>query len=309
MKFWWVNHSQTFKEEVGSGFLWSPKVTQVGKSQFYDNMTLLEPGDVVFSYANTKIRAIGIVQSRHETAPKPFVEKGTNWSNEGWHVPVVFHRLNDPVRPRDFIDLLGPTLPEKYAPIDARGNGNQGAYLSELPASMVEVLISILNTQFDEAIAMLGSNLRDLDEKANAEETRLEMRTDIPVTHIKQLVKARRGQGIFKTNVKLLENRCRVTGLEIQQHLVASHIKPWAESSDYEKLDGSNGLLLSPHVDHLFDRGYISFQNSGQLIVSEKLQYRVLKAWHIDPDQNVGDFTEEQRKYLEFHRDTKLLVA
>lgn len=309
MKFWWVNHSQTFKEEVGSGFLWSPKVSQTGKSHFYDNMTLLEPGDIVFSYAHTRIRAIGLVLTRHETAPKPFTDKGGNWADEGWHVPVVFHPLTEPIRPKDYIEILSPTLPDKYSPIDSNGNGRQGAYLSEVPPSMVEVLLGMLNPQFDEALAMLGGNLREYDEGANQEESRLEMRTDIPVTYIKQLVKARRGQGIFKTNVKLVESKCRVTGLEIQRHLVASHIKPWADSSDVEKLDGFNGLLLSPHVDHLFDRGYISFENNGQLLISKQLQFRVLSAWHIDPDVNVGKFSALQSTYLEYHRDVKLLVA
>jgi hypothetical protein len=309
MKFWWVNHSQTFDEEVGSGFLWSPKTTQVGKSHFYDNMTRLQPGDIVFSYADTQIRAIGMVLSQHETAPKPFSQKGANWSDEGWHVPVLFHALDVPLKPKDYIEIIRPTLPEKYSPINAEGNGNQGAYLSEVPISMVEVLLGLLNPQFDIALSLLGGNLREFDDAANIAESKIEMRTDIPVTQIKQLVKARRGQGIFKTNVKLVEKACRVTGLELHQHLIASHIKPWADSTDQEKLDGYNGLLLSPHIDHLFDRGYLSFENNGQLIVSQKLQYRVLSTWHIDPDKNVGAFSTEQAEYLEYHRDVRLLAA
>ena len=70
---------------------------------------------------------------------------------------------------------------------------------------------------------------------------------------------------MYKSRVELLEEGCRVTGVRRPQHLVASHIKPWRDSTDAEKLDGHNGLLLSPHVDHLFDRAYISFSDSGKL--------------------------------------------
>ena len=52
------------------------------------------------------------------------------------------------------------------------------------------------------------------------------------------------------------------------EHLIASHVQPWRDSNNEERLDGENGLLLTPTVDHLFDKGFISFENTGQLIVS-----------------------------------------
>jgi predicted restriction endonuclease len=118
-----------------------------------------------------------------------------------------------------------------------------------------------------------------------------------------QLTKSRRGQGIFKANVRLVENRCRLTGVTNIRHLRASHIKPWSVSTNEEKLDGFNGLLLSPHVDHLFDRGFISFKNSGDLMVSKELNPIILEQWNIADSINVGSFKSNQGKYLEFHRD------
>jgi predicted restriction endonuclease len=102
----------------------------------------------------------------------------------------------------------------------------------------------------------------------------------------------------------LVENHCRITGVTNIRHLRASHIKPWSLSNNDEKLDGYNGLLLSPHVDHLFDRGFISFQDSGAILVSKELSPRVLDQWSINPSQNVGDFKTGQFEYLEFHRET-----
>jgi predicted restriction endonuclease len=85
--------------------------------------------------------------------------------------------------------------------------------------------------------------------------------------------------------------------------LRASHIKPWKDSSDQEKIDGNNGLLLSPHVDHLFDRGYITFKDSGDLVVSKELNTVVLDKWSLEKVENVGLFNLKQATYLEFHRD------
>ncbi|NHV27587.1 hypothetical protein HAV18_15185 [Burkholderia sp. D-99] len=128
-------------------------------------------------------------------------------------------------------------------------------------------------------------------------------RTDIGATTKEQLVKSRRGQGLFKANVRLNERRCRVTKIEDPAHLRASHIKPWRDSSDEEKLNGCNGLLLAPHVDHLFDKGAISFADNGDLLVSPLLDSSVLIAWGIPAVLNVGPFNPEQAKFLLYHRE------
>ena len=72
MKYWWVNQNQTFKAEVGGGFLWSPKTRADGvRNQFYDNMLEVEPGDVIFSFCDTRIKAVGIALQRAVSAEKP----------------------------------------------------------------------------------------------------------------------------------------------------------------------------------------------------------------------------------------------
>lgn len=128
-------------------------------------------------------------------------------------------------------------------------------------------------------------------------------RTDIDATTKEQLVQARRGQGRFKTNISLNETGCRITKIEDPAHLRASHIKPWRESSDEEKLNGCNGLLLAPHVDHLFDKGMISFADNGDLLVSTQLDKSILVAWGIPAVLNVGPFNSEQAKFLAYHRE------
>jgi len=140
----------------------------------------------------------------------------------------------------------------------------------------------------------------DLD---SAHERALLLRTMDGPLEKQQLINARRGQGLFRSNLEQIENHCRVTGLRSMRHLRASHIKPWRESEDLEKIDGHNGLLLSPHVDHLFDRGWIKFSDEGALIPSPKLEPEVLTSWRIEPPIDPAPFVDRQVDYLEYHRE------
>lgn len=87
-----------------------------------------------------------------------------------------------------------------------------------------------------------------------AEELQFDER--ITPTEKQQISNARRGQGLFRARVELIERGCRLTGVVDRAHLGASHIKPWRACTNTERLDGHNGLLLAPHIDHLFDRGF-----------------------------------------------------
>jgi len=127
-------------------------------------------------------------------------------------------------------------------------------------------------------------------------------RTDIGPTDKQTLVNARRGQGLFRERVIQLEGKCRVTGIDLVDHLRATYIKPWKDSTDHEKLDGNNGLLLAPHIDHLFDQGYISFTDVGDLITSKQCPVALIEAWGINGSMNVGPFRPPQRPYLAHHR-------
>ena len=141
-----------------------------------------------------------------------------------------------------------------------------------------------------------------IDNSEDSQERLIKGRTDIGPTAKEQFVKARRGQGIFRANVRLNEKGCRVTKVANPNFLRASHIKPWKDSSDEDKLNGCNGLLLAPHVDHLFDKGLISFSNSGNLLISPRLDRQILEAWGITSDLNVANFSDEQSVFLEHHR-------
>ena len=306
MRYWWVNQNQTYNFEIPGGFLWSPKTrADGGRNYFYKTMEEVRPGDLVFSYCDTYIKAIGVVQRSAVTAPKPnFQSAGSNWSDEGWYVEVEFAELSNPVKPKDFMDQIRPLLADKYAPLQANGNGLQGIYLTEISPTFGELLVLLSRAD----LPAIQHELAPLSEDLSEYEINLEIearKLDGDLEKI-QLTKSRRGQGIFKANVRLVENQCRITGVSNIKHLRASHIKPWAASNNDEKLDGFNGLLLSPHVDHLFDRGFISFKDSGEILVSKELNPRVLEQWSIRANQNVGEFKSSQCEYLEYHREVIL---
>jgi predicted restriction endonuclease len=151
----------------------------------------------------------------------------------------------------------------------------------------------------------------DLDVWERRLEEQVQSDTSVRETDREAIVRARCGQGIFKQRVSQIERRCRITGVENPTHLIASHCKPWRDSSNEERLNGENGLLLTPSIDHLFDRGFIGFENSGELIVSPVAHRPSLQRMGIETERliKVGSFTEGQKHFLEFHRNSVLLRA
>ncbi|WP_368639636.1 HNH endonuclease [Castellaniella ginsengisoli] len=117
-----------------------------------------------------------------------------------------------------------------------------------------------------------------------------------------QLIKARVGQGLFRSRVAKVEPCCRITGINDERFLIASHIKPWSKSDNVERLDGHNGLLLAPHIDRLFDKGYITFEGNGRLWVSSKLPVNVHQAWGLDTIIPPKPLTLHQQHYMAYHQ-------
>lgn len=121
-----------------------------------------------------------------------------------------------------------------------------------------------------------------------------------------QLVAVRSKQSLFRRRLLGIEKQCRLTGIKDLRFLMASHIKPWSQcETGTERVDGSNGLLLAPHADHLFDKGWITFESDGRLVVSEKLptDVRMLIGLDLKSGRRCGAFDSSQKNYLSYHRD------
>jgi putative restriction endonuclease len=304
MNFWWVNHSQTFKVEIDEECIWSPKTNNDGRrNQSYDNLKEASVGDVIFSYADGEIKAIGVVVKNALETPRPpaFKKAGNQWANTGWRLFVKWKLIDEPISPKKYISRISPLLPDKYSPIQKNGNGNQGIYLARIDERLGKLLIDMID------IGDIGARsvIHDLQDAVKDEEQARNIGNSQESTTVKaQLIDARVGQGLFRNEVEKIENRCRVTGLRNKSFLIASHIKPWRSSTNAERLDGHNGFLLSPHVDKLFDKGYISFNDNGKiLLANSKELLPILNIWSLDPHSNVGSFSKKQKDFLCYHRD------
>lgn len=141
MRYWWVNQNQTYQYEIRGGYLWSPKRSAGNRrNSFYEFMREVSPGDVVFSFFDTHIFAIGIAASYCRESPKPleFGGAGMNWQDVGWKIDVNFVEMTKKIRPKNHMNILGAVLPERYSPLQASGNGNQGVYLTESDQSSAD---------------------------------------------------------------------------------------------------------------------------------------------------------------------------
>lgn len=323
MRYWWVNQNQTYRHEVQGGYLWSPKrKANQTQNPFYDFMREVMPDDIIFSFSNTHIRAIGVAATHAYEAPKPleFARAGAYWNNIGWRVDVRFFELRLPARPADHMSVLAPLLPFKYAPLRPNGAGLQSVYLTHLPKDFAAALIDLVGAEAHTLVRGLNANEKQPADTsfgiglAQWEEHELsQVQTDGALAHTERqaLILARRGQGLFKRRVMQQEAACRITGVNREEHLRASHCKPWRDANNEERLDGDNGLLLTPSMDHLFDRGFIGFESTGQTIVSPVADRESLSRMGLDPKSppNVGKFSSGQRRYLDFHRDNVLLMS
>lgn len=302
--FWWVNHKQTYSAEVGGGYIWSPMTNRNGsKNQTYINLTLTRPGDVVISYAGGLIKAIGLVATpcSEKSKPSEFGSAGDSWSDIGWEVRIDWEQLEKPIRPKDHMGLIAPLLPSKNSPLQPNGNGNQSCYLAGISNELGNLLLSLANRVNPDFVDDIEQHQAELE--GNAIEAAIKAST-LDVTEKLQLTKARIGQGHFRSNLEAIEPACRVTGVTNKALLIASHIKPWSKcDNNAERLDGHNGLLLSPHIDKLFDRGWITFTDSGDLLCTEPSIEQALQQWGVELPLNVGPFNAKQAAFLEYHRD------
>lgn len=219
----------------------------------------------------------------------------------GWQVTVRFAQLPRPWAPQDHAAELARLLPGKHSPFRTSGDPDPTIYLAAVPQRIAAAVRRLAGAELDNLVEEITRRAGDqlLDEIA--EEVLLQ-RTDLTAAVRRDLLSARRGQGVFRANIERIEGRCRLTGLLDRRHLRATHIKPWRTADDAEKLDGCNGLLLSPHLEHLFSRGYISFADSGELLVSHSLNPSVLEKWGLRLPLYVDAFRPEQCHYLDYHR-------
>lgn len=119
------------------------------------------------------------------------------------------------------------------------------------------------------------------------------------------VIQSRIGQGQFRTSLIAYWQGCSVTGCQQIELLRASHIKPWRCSSNTERLDIYNGLLLLPNLDACFDSGLISFDDNGKILISSKLDQSTLRQLCIDSNLKMSRVEQRHKDYLQYHRENR----
>jgi len=126
-------------------------------------------------------------------------------------------------------------------------------------------------------------------------------------TETVRLQKARLGQGQFRADLVDIWGACPLSGVSTPELLRASHIKPWRVSSQAERLDPHNGILLTVPLDCLFDSGFISFTDEGEMLISDRLTSEERKTFALLEKPQAVTFRAAHLPYLLYHRTTVYL--
>ena len=141
------------------------------------------------------------------------------------------------------------------------------------------------------------------EESDQAADIRSIFQSDSDVTSQLRLITARLGQGAFREALlEIWNGKCAITGCQIKEVLQASHIKPWRISSNLERLDPRNGILLAASVHALFDSYLVSFSDFGEMLVDSSIEEAALKQLGIPKGRKIS-LHETTKKYLNSHRD------
>lgn len=153
---------------------------------------------------------------------------------------------------------------------------------------------------------MIGEESAEESYYGNAIINRTIEKRAVEKTETQRLTLVRTEQGNYrKAALALWDNKCAVTGVDEPGWLIASHIKPWRESTNEERINPLNSLILTPNYDKLFDRGIISFSPDNGKIILPRIHthemWRNLERMHIDDEVHLSHIPEGTDKFLDYH--------
>ncbi|UEP31314.1 MULTISPECIES: HNH endonuclease [unclassified Burkholderia] len=294
MEFYWVNVGQTINEVLSGNFLWAPDhtVTQSGKVhhlEHWDNVAAVRTGDLIFCCHSQRISHIAKAVAPSYSAPKPPSRSFAEWNPDGHRVDVELLELKTPLLRDEVSGEYMLRFDERTSPSLFTSMGTlKQIYMAHLPQDAGTYLLeaSGMIDRFEDALLSNSGNGQKMSK-----------------TTRDAIVKARIGQGKFRADLlKRWNNQCSLTGLSNTDLLVASHIHAWSLSTNNERIDPDNGLLLAPHIDRLFDKGLISFDHEGLLLIGPTLSSHDQELFALDRYTSLRKITTGNRTYLARHR-------
>lgn len=282
--------------------------------------------DLVNSDNNLTLEFKGNI-NRIRFAPKEFdkIEKAGDGSWDCTNYIILFEIENRPDR-LDILLVIGPgkedirqklfdhalqhpevfrvngsNLPSKYKRIFRKNLINyKGGFFNEevLKETIVSVYKDFKEIEYKKIVNYIKYNYNREIPIINQEEVEKDILTNTEKEH---LAKVRIGHSDFKRKLIDKECKCKICDVTDKSFLIASHIKPWYQSSNDERLDLDNGFLLCPNHDALFDKGFITFDDNGKIVISNLLNEETRIFLNVTKTMNI-EIKEGNRYYLEWHR-------
>lgn len=295
-----VMQGRTYHEEREVGIIWTPRKDRIGQEQHsWERVREVRAGDRILHYVKGYIVAMSVATSDYVIAEKPSSMRTHLEDNEeGYLVHLEYHELEIPLNVRDHFTHIEPYLPMKYSPFQQDSNGNQG-YLypcnEELLIKLVE-LIGELNifVEDDEQLEFAIGIVK-----------RTEHNTFIPMlteTESKAKTKVRLGKQKFRNELMDQWNgTCAICEIKLSALLKASHSKPWKDSTEAERLNRYNGLLLCRNHAALYDEGFIAFDGQGKIHISSQIPEEDYEKYAIHAKVKIVRM-EENKYYFKWHK-------
>ena len=295
-----VMQGETYQEERNAGVLWTPQIDKSGMvPHSWNRMQELKKGDIVFHYVKGSFVAISRVREDCHKGTKPRnPDEQQSGIEDAFVAHTVYRELENPLSVKEFFAEIEPLLPVKYSAFQEDASGNSG-YLypcnEELAMKFLE-LISSLNI-FTIEVEQLELSMEVIKKTEHnpllglIEEAELEIKT-----------KMRRGKEQFRESLLPQWNgECPLCGIAIEEVLKATHAKPWKDSSDSERLDPFNGILLCANHAALYSAGYIAFTGGGRLHISSRIPEEDYPVYRLRKNLKVP-VSPEHAPYLRWHK-------
>jgi len=296
MSFYWVNIGKSYKEVKDFNFLWAPAyaIGKNGKKKInagWEPVKEVKAGDVIFCNRDQNIIYVAVARKAAYPDKRPETRAFVEWEEEGFRIDVDLTFVSPSVHISEFRDALIAIHNKACTPalFDRNGKVSQ-QYMVQIPPGAGALILSFI-----------GDAEADVcDHVTERKKGRLTQGGTREVS-----AQARVGQGQFRDEVLALwKNSCPVTGLSNKELLTASHIVKWSLSNETEKIDPNNGFPLSPALDKLFDRGYVSFNDRGELLInSDAVSERDLQCLGVAPNARIKGLNSQQKSYLARHRE------
>ncbi|RKQ32304.1 HNH endonuclease [Oceanobacillus halophilus] len=301
MNYYLVFQNKSYKEERNGGYLWAPQKNHAGQSvHHWSDVGKVRKGDIIFNSYKGKMNSIIIAKEDARKHDRPLdLDELDLWEKQGWLVEAEYIDLPNPVVYKNYMEEILRLQGNKYAPFNRIGRGNTG-YLFRVTDELADMLFGVVegynNVRREEVLTT--NSQKEVIAEINNE---IESREFLNDTEKELFVKSRIGQSIFKKKLIKLEKKCKLCGVTDERFLIASHIKPWNKSNNYERLDVNNGLLLCPNHDALFDKGYVTFNDNGDILISSSIDEPTCILLNIH-NQIKLKINKKQMEYMKWHR-------